>query len=166
MRVALATIAVVALLPEMALAGSGDRSARAGTARALAVRPIVLTHTAGRAIVFGRFTSGTLGGTINITSGGTVTRTGEVNFVTGSTTRTDAFSVSGDPGRAFGIVTTSGTVVSGARSMAFTTAPSASRTTIAANGRRTFSVGGRLTVAGNQGVGSYTGTYLATVTYN
>lgn len=147
-----------------AFAASGNSSTAAGTASATIVSPIVLTHTSGASLNFGKFTVGA-GGTVVIAAGGTGSVTGDVGFVPGSTTSADAFSLTGDNSRNFGITTTSGTISNGTKTMNFTTSPSASSGTTSATGTYSFTVGGTLTVTGTEGPGSYTGTYNATVQY-
>ncbi len=148
-----------------AFAASGNASTTSGTANATIVNPIVLTHTAGTTLAFGKFTRGT-GGTVVVTSAGVASVTGDVGLVPGSTSSADGFAVSGDASRSFSIATTGGNVTSGAATMAFTTAASAVTGTTSAAGAAAFTVGGTLTVSGSQVAGAYTGTYNATVNYN
>ncbi|WP_420382266.1 DUF4402 domain-containing protein [Novosphingobium sp.] len=146
-------------------AASGNTATAAGTATATIVAPIVLIHTPGAALNFGKFTVGT-GGTVVVTATGTGTTTSDVGFVPGgSTTTADQFSLTGDISRAFGITTTNGTISNGAKSMAFTTAPSSASGTTSATGTYNFTVGGTLTAVGTETAGAYTGTYNATVVY-
>lgn len=156
-------IAIVSATP--AFAASGNTSTANGSATATIVAPIVLTHTPGAALGFGRFTTGT-GGTVVVTSAGAGSITGDVAFVPGSTNAADGFTVAGDASRSFSITTTSGTVSNGTDSMPFTTSASAAGDTLSGTGTGSFTVGGTLTVAGTEGAGAYTGSYSATVTYN
>lgn len=149
-----------------AAAAPGDTSTASGVATATVVSPITLTHTPGAALNFGTLTSGTAGGTVVVTAAGAGSSTGEVTLVSGSTATADAFTVTGDAARSFSIATTAGSVSAGANSMAFTTAASAATGVLGAGGSASFTVGGTLTVAGNQAPGAYTGTYSATVAYN
>jgi len=148
-----------------AFAAPGNTSTAAGSATATVVSPIVLTHTSGAALAFGSFTTGT-GGTVVVTSAGSGSATGDVVFVPGNANTADAFTITGDFSRAYGITTTGGTVSNGTDTMAFTTAASAASGTLSATGTGGFSVGGTLTVAGTETAGAYTGSYNATVTYN
>lgn len=148
-----------------AFAASGNTSTATGSATATVVSPIVLTHTTGAALGFGKFTTGT-GGTVVVTSANVASVTGDVGFVPGSTTSADAFSLIGDASRSFSISTTGGSVSQGASSMTFTTTPSAATGTTSATGTANFTVGGTLTVVSTATAGAYTGTYNATVTYN
>jgi hypothetical protein len=156
-------IALVSATP--AFAASGNTSTATGSATATVVSPIVLTHTTGAALGFGRFTTGT-GGSITVSAAGVGSVGGDAAFVPGSTNSADAFTVAGDASRSFSIATTSGTVAAGGTSIPFTTTASAASATLTAGGTSSFTVGGTLTVAGTEAAGAYTGTYSATVTYN
>ena len=158
--------AVIALsVAAPAYAASGNTSTAAGSAVANVVAPIVLTHTSGTSLNFGSFTTGT-GGTVVVGSDGAGSATGDVGFVPSSTEAADQFTVKGDNNRNFSITTASGTVVNGATTIAFTTAPSAASGTTSATGTAAFSVGGTLTVIGTEAAGAYSGSYNATVAYD
>ena len=157
--------AMIALSSGSAYAASGNTSTTAGAAAAIVVSPITIAHDSGAVLNFGKFTAGT-GGTVVVDVAGAGTTTSDVGFVPGSVEAADSFSVLGDPNRHFSIATTGGSVVSGSNSMNFTTVPSASGDTLDSTGNGSFTVGGTLTVAAAQAVGSYTGSYNATVTYN
>ena len=165
-RTILSTVAIAALFATgtAAHAASGNTSTAAGTASATVVAPIVLTHTSGASLNFGKFTVGA-GGTVVVTSAGAGSVTSDVGFVPGSSTSADQFSLTGDNNRNFGITTTNGTISNGLKSMSFTTTPSATSGTTSITGSATFSVGGTLTATGTETPGNYTGTYNATVTY-
>lgn len=135
-----------------------------GTANATVIQPIAITHDANASLNFGAFTPGT-GGTVIVTAAGSRTPTGDVGVVPSSAASADSFTVSGDTNRTFSITTASSEVSNGSAIMAFTTTPSTPTGTLA-NGSATFKVGGTLSVAANQAVGSYTGSYNATVAYN
>ncbi len=148
-----------------ARAASGTTATAAGTASATIVAPIVLTHTTGSALNFGKFTVGA-GGTVVVTPAGAGSTTSDVGFVPGgSTTTADQFTVTADGNRNFGITTTSGTISNGTKTMSFTTVPSSASLTSSSSGTANFTVGGTLTVTGTETPGSYTGTYNATVQY-
>lgn len=165
MRTLLALIAVIACTPAQSFAASANSSAKTGTARAQAVVPLILVHTAGTSINFGRFTVGSAG-TVTVPNTGVASTTGGVSFVTGSTTGLDRFVAFGDPNRLIGITSSSGTVTSGANSMAFTTVPMLPAGFIPAAGSGFFTVGATLTASANQAPGSYSGSYIVTVTYS
>ena len=157
--------AIVLASASPAFAASGNTSTASGSATATIVEPIVLTHTSGAALGFGRFTTGT-GGSVTVSAAGVGSVGGDVAFVPGSTNSADAFSVTGDASRSFSISTGAGTVTDGTTSISFTTSPSAATGTLSTGGTATFTVGGQLTLAGTEAAGAYTGTYSATVTYN
>ena len=164
--VSAAAIAALLGVASAAHAASGNTSTAAGTATATIVAPIVLIHTPGAALNFGKFTVGA-GGTVVVSATGTGSVTSDVGFVPGgSATTADAFSLTGDINRAFGITTTSGTISNGTKSMAFTTTPSSTTGTTSVTGTYAFTVGGTLTAVGTETAGAYTGTYSATVLYN
>jgi len=163
-KIVFATLAV-ALSTGTAFAASGNSSTDTGAATAEVVQPIVLTHTPGAALNFGKFTAGT-GGTVSVSAAGTGTPGSDVAFVPGSTTAADAFTVAGEKNRTFAISTLGSSVSNGATSMNFTTAASAATGTLDNTGAAAFTVGGVLTVASGQAAGVYNGTYSATVTYN
>lgn len=161
-----AGVAIIASLATVsaAHAASGNTSTATGQASATVIAPIVLTHTSGATLNFGKFTTGT-GGSVVVTSGGAGSVTGDVGFVPGSTNTADAFALTGDISRNFGITTTGGSITNGSSSMTFTTTPSAGTGTTSATGAATFTVGGTLTVGTGLVTGAYTGTYTATVQY-
>ena len=149
-----------------AYAASGNTSTTSGAAAANIVTPIVLTHGS-TTLNFGSFTTGSGGSVIvNATGGGNTS--GDVGFVPGSSVTPDGFTVKGDTSRNFSISTTGGTVSNsgGTVSMAFSTVASAASATLDGSGNGAFTVGGTLTVVGNETAGAYTGTYNATVAYN
>jgi hypothetical protein len=165
MKKLLTAVVIAAALPGTAFAASGNTSTTNGTATATVVAPIVLTHTSGAALNFGKFTTGT-GGSVTISAAGAASVGGDVGLVPGSTSAADAFTVAGDSSRSFSIATTGGSVTSGSASMTFTTAPSATAGTLGTAGTASFTVGGTLTVSGTAAAGTYSGTYSATVAYN
>ncbi|KUR74114.1 DUF4402 domain-containing protein [Novosphingobium sp. FSW06-99] len=148
-----------------AFAATGNTSASAGSSNATVIAPIVLSHTGGSTLNFGKFTVGS-GGTVVVSPAGAGSTTGGVTFVPGSTNTADAFSVKGDPSRNFSVSTTGGNVSAGSTSMPFTTLPSATQSTLGTSGTGTFTVGSTLTVGSTIVPGTYTGTYTATVTYD
>ncbi|NBC36914.1 DUF4402 domain-containing protein [Novosphingobium sp. FSY-8] len=165
MKKMLLAVGLLAMTSAPAIAGSGSTSTATGTATANVVAPVVLSHNSGAALSFGRFTTGT-GGSVVVATSGSGSTTADVTFVPGSTTTADAFSLSGDPSRSYAVSTTAGSVSNGSKTMPFTTQPSANTGALNSAGSGSFTVGGTLTVAGNETAGSYTGSYSATVTYN
>ena len=162
----LAGAAVIASLAAVsaAHAASGNTSTATGQASATVIAPIVLTHTSGATLNFGKFTTGT-GGTVVVSSSGAGSVTGDVGFIPSSTNAADAFSLTGDVNRNFGISTTGGSITNGSSSMTFTTSPSAASGSTGSAGAATFTVGGTLNVGTGLVTGAYTGTYTATVVY-
>lgn len=159
-------VAAAAAIATPAFAAPGDTATTQGSATATIVAPITLTHNSA-ALAFGTLTSGTGGGTVTVSSGGTVSgTTGDVTVLSGSLNSADSFTVGGSANRTFTISTTGGSVAAGANSMTFTTSASGATGTLSAGGSATFTVGGTLTVGANQAAGSYTGSYNATVAYN
>lgn len=165
MRKLVALIAVVACTPMECFAASGNVETINGTARAQAVTPLILVHTTGTSIRFGRFTVGSAG-TVVVPNTGAASVTGGVTFSVGSVTGLDRFVAFGDPNRLISITTSSGTVTSGGNSMSFTTVPMLPAGYIPAGGNGFFTVGGTLSVSAGQAPGSYTGSYVVTVTYS
>jgi hypothetical protein len=164
-RIVFATAIIASIItPVSAKAASGNTSTATGSASATIIAPIVLTHTSGATLNFGKFTTGS-GGTVVVTSGGVGSVTGDVGFVPGSTNAADSFALTGDISRNFGITTTGGSITNGSSSMTFTTTPSAATGTTSSTGAATFTVGGTLTVGTGLVTGSYSGTYTATVQY-
>jgi len=149
-----------------ALAASGNTSTQPGSASAAVVAPVVLTHSAGSALSFGKFTAGTLGGTVVVTAAGAGSTTADVNFVPGSAVTADSFTVTGDANRSISVAATGSSVSNGSVTAAFTTTPSAAAVTLSATGTAAIKVGGTLTVPGNLATGTYNGSYTVTVTYN
>ena len=136
-----------------------------GSATATILSPIVVMHTLGAALSFGKFTPGT-GGTVLVTPAGAASATGGVVIISGSSGKADAFTVEGDPNRGYAVIAASGTVSSGTASMAFTTVPSAATATLSAAGAGGFTVGGTLSVPATIAAGIYTGSYSVTVNDN
>lgn len=164
-KIAIVAAASAVMLSVPALAAPGNQSTADGAATAEVVAPLTLTHDAGATLNFGTFVPGTTGGTVTVTRAGNGTAGGDVTLMPGSIEAADSFSVAGDAGRRFSIVTGAGSVTSGSDSMAFTTDARANHT-LDASGAATFTVGGELTVGANQAAGVYTGSYSVTVTYN
>ena len=163
-KIVIAAAMTSAVIAVPAAAAPGDTANTTGTANARIVAPIEISHDTGRALDFGTMTAGT-GGTVVVTTAGAGSKTGDVVLIAGSTNAADSFTVTGEANRGFTIVTTGGTVTSGANAMNFTTTASGTGN-LGAGGSTQFAVGGTLTVGSGQAAGSYTGSYTATVTYN
>lgn len=149
-----------------AFAQALDDNQAEGQAVAEVVAPITVTHVTNASLNFGTFTAGT-GGTVVVARDGTGSSTGDVVLLSGSIEASDEFTVAGDGDRTFTITTDDSDVThtDGSTTMAFTTDARADHT-LSAAGAADFTVGGTLTVAGNQLAGNYSGTYVVTVDYN
>jgi hypothetical protein len=166
-KIALAALATVIAAGTAHAAPTGNSSTAQGSATATIVAPIVLTHVDGAVLSFGTFTTGAGGAVIVSAADGTGNDTGEVGFVSGSTTSADQFTVTGDPARTFDIVVRNGSVTNGTDSMVVRPAASAATGALdGTTGTASFSVGGRLVVAGTESEGVYNGSYDAEVSYN
>lgn len=166
MQVRLITIVLLAWLPGVASADSGNGEARTASANAQVVRPLVLSHWSGQVLRFGRFTVGASGGTVTISPAGSGSVAGGVAFVAGSVTSADRMIVQGDPNRLISITSGNGSVTNGSAAMGFTTVPSVPAGYIPLLGSGYFTVGGTLSVSGGQAPGSYSGSYPVVVAYN
>ncbi|NBC36885.1 DUF4402 domain-containing protein [Novosphingobium sp. FSY-8] len=160
----------------------GNASARSGDATARVVSPVTLIHgriatglmaaasttqsVASATLSFGKFTTGSGGGHVTVSTGSSGSVAGDVQFVSDSSVSADVFSITGDAQRAYTVATTSGTVTYGNYSMSFTTTPSKSAGTLNILGRDTFTVGGTLEVPAQIAPGVYSGSYAALLTYN
>ncbi|MCB2049528.1 MAG: DUF4402 domain-containing protein [Novosphingobium sp.] len=167
-KIAMVAVAAVLATGTAHAAPTGNSSTADGAATATIVAPIVLTHVESAVLSFGTFTTGGGGSVVVSAADGTGSDNGEVGFVSGSTTSADEFTVTGDPLRTFGIVTRRGTVtgVNSGDTMDFRTTPSAPDGALDGTGNASFTVGGRLTVAGTESPDVYEGTYEAEVSYN
>lgn len=154
------------------LHGSGAYAASAtSNATATVVTPIAISNTA--ALAFGKFSAGT-GGTVVVSTAGSRSFTGNVVLLAGDVGSAAAFSVTGDASATYAITLPGSaatiTRVSGTETMSvatFVSNPAAGATgTLSVGGAQTINVGGTLTVASAQVVGSYTGTYAVSVEYN
>jgi len=157
------------LVPLSSAHAAGNTATNSGATNATIVAPIVLTHTTGAALNFGKFLTATGGGTMAITPLGGQTASGAVTIVSGGAPAADAFTVSGGASRTFTINVSSGTVSNGGTTpttMAFTTTASATTGTMSATGTASFTVGGTLTSIGTEPSGTYNGSYSVTVAYN
>jgi len=150
-----------------AQAASSNASTATGSSTGKVVAPIVLTHTTGAALNFGSFSIGTTGGKVDVTPAGVATVTKQVTFAPGGTTpAADQFVVTGEKKTAFTIATTGGSVSNGTSTMTFTTTSSVANASTGKDGVYSFTVGGKLTVAGTETGGAYSGSYTATVAYD
>jgi hypothetical protein len=141
-----------------------------GTAQAVVVRSLAILAV--DTLSFGDLTRPTAAGTVVMDPSGTITTTGGVLTST-AIAQTGArgpgtFAVNGDPGRLFTVdLPTVAILRQGSRNMRLSAFRSnwTSGTAFSASGTFTLSVGATLNVLSNQTVGTYTGTYAVTVTY-
>ncbi|MCB2063887.1 MAG: DUF4402 domain-containing protein [Novosphingobium sp.] len=165
-KIAMVALAAVIATGTAHAAPTGNSASANGQAKAKIVAPITLTHVDGAVLDFGIFTTGGGGAVVVSAADGSGNDTGEVGFVTGSSTSADSFTVTGDPDRGFNIVTRNGSVTNLTDTMVVRPTPSAATGTLDGTGNATFTVGGRLIVAGTESEGDYEGTYVAEVAYN
>lgn len=143
------------------------------TSTGTVVTPINITKAAD--LAFGSFAAGT-GGTITVSPNGTRSVTGTVLPVTGGTAAAAKFDVTGDGSSTYTIsVVGDANLTSGGNNMAFNVISDLSASAITSGtvsigtltaGAQSIFVGGTLTVASAQAVGTYTGNIVATVEYN
>jgi len=166
----MATMALaMTLLPGTAF-GAPSSSTVNGTAQAVVVRSLAILAV--DTLSFGDLTRPTAAGTVVMDPSGTITTTGGVLTST-AIAQTGArgpgtFAVNGDPGRLFTVdLPTVAILRQGSRNMRLSAFRSnwTSGTAFSASGTFTLSVGATLNVLSNQTVGTYTGTYAVTVTY-
>lgn len=148
--------AVAATFAVPAAAAPGDTATDQGTATATIIAPISITHGGG-ALDFGTIVSPTVSSTVTVVAGAPNVTGGDAVWLSGGSS--DSFTVNGQVGRTFSIITTGGTM----GGMSFTTDAPASGTIV--SGGTVFSVDGELTIPGGQAAGVYTGNYDATVSY-
>lgn len=155
-----------------AFAQSANSSTSPGAAQAAVVAPLQIT--AGTNLRFGQFANATTAGTITIDPFGTVSTTGGMiganTFAQTAAGRGNAtFRMTGNPNATVGItVSTNVQVVSGINRMSitgFTGNVANSAIVLDATGAYTLAVGATINVNANQAPGSYSGTYILTVTY-
>jgi Domain of unknown function (DUF4402) len=164
----LLAVAASSLAPGAAIAAPATGFAQANVVTPGAIVPLNVLR-------FGQFLQPTTAGTLTVDIAGAVTTTGGV---TGTTTLVQtgtgrgpgSFGLTGSPNRQTDIIVpTSSTITSGSQTMtvnAFTSnANGGGKLKLDATGYQTLIIGATLNVGANQAVGSYTGTYTITVTF-
>lgn len=155
-----------------ARAQSANTSSAQGAAIATVVGPVKVT--AGAGLRFGQFVSPATAGTITIDPFGTVTTSGgmvgaDAFSQTGAGRGNATFAVNGNVNAAFSVkISNNIQLASGANRMkvnVFTGNVVGGAGVLDASGSYTLTVGATLSVNANQPVGSYSGTYSVTVTY-
>lgn len=143
---------------------AGDTATATGQAAAEIVSPIAISHDSAT-LHFGTLVPGTAPSTVTVNTDNSVIIVGDANHVPGVTPTADSFTVTGEAGRIFNILTFPGEVLNAQNDkMAFTTRAAVSDT-LQAGGNKLL-VGGTLDVAVAQPSGTYTGGYGVTVSYN
>lgn len=159
----------VAAAPISAMAAPGGSSTLTGSATATIIQPISIVAT--NPLRFGVLAQPTTAGTVTVSTSGAVTTTGGMagnNAIAqgSSAPRAGTFRVSGDPGRQFFVnLPTSATVNKTGGSMTINLFTVGALTGSPA-GTLDIAVGGTLAIQAAQAVGTYTGTYQVTASYN
>jgi hypothetical protein len=155
--------------PASAWAAPGGTSTMTGTASATLIQPI--TITAINPLRFGSMARPTTAGTVTVSTAGAVSTTGgmvgNTAIAQGSSgPQAGTFRVTGDPGRQFFVtLPTSATVTKTGASMTINLF-TVGALTGSPVGTLDIAVGGTLSVAAAQSVGTYSGTYQITASYN
>lgn len=161
------TFAVLGLFANTAKAATAGPAT--GSATAIIIGALTLTHNAAATLNFGTTVSGTAGTIVVSAKDGTSTSTG-VTFNSGITTQ-DGFTVIGAAGQSFTVTLPSTvTVTSGANTMTVSALTSfcgvaATSSCVASVTGTNIGVGGTLTVPASQATGTYNGTYPLSITY-
>lgn len=153
------------LAPQQASGAARNSAVQTGSASAVVADALSLEHVAGAILQFGRLVVSSAG-TVVVTTSGVSTTSGGVALAAGSSASTDRFIARGEPNRLISISTSGGVLRSGANAMTFTTTPMLPAGYIPTSGAGYFTVGGVLSVSLGQPAGTYSGTYVAAITYN
>ncbi len=155
--------------PASAFAAPGGTASMTGSANATIIQPISIVAV--NALRFGNMARPTATGTVTVSTSGALTTTGgmvgNTAIAQGSSgPQAGTFRVSGDPGRQFFVtLPTSATVTKTGGSMTINLF-TVGALTGSPTGTLDIAVGGTLTVSAAQAVGTYTGTYQVTASYN
>lgn len=171
LRYLLTLTASVALASGPALAASGNPATATGRANAAVIAPIGISNVS--ALRFGAFVKPTTAGTLTVSTAGVATAAGGVvgmNTIAQTTGGPGAaqFLIILQPNINFTVqIPASISLSSGSQSMTVTNLATALQTISTFRGLRTYSlrIGGRLNVAANQAIGTYSGTYSVTAVY-
>ncbi len=166
-----ALLTALALAPGVASAAPGNSSSRPGAARAAVVQPIRIVAV--NPLRFGQIARPTTAGRIIMSPTGVITATGgllpSTAIVQTIARGPGSFTMTGDPNRVFRLRLPTGNVTlrSGTRTLRMNAMRSSVTGTprLSAAGTFAFTVGATLNLAANQTVGTYSGTYAATVVY-
>ena len=155
-----------AALAALATGAHAQNSASATAQSAVTiVQGIGITNT--KPLAFGTIVGGGAAGTVTLSSGGVFSQTGNVTQL-GTGQSAAAFTVAGDPSRAFSLtIPASFTLAGSSASLVVTTLPSGTGTqNLSASGTYALTVGGSFPLAAAQATGAYTGSFAVTVQYN
>ena len=167
-------LVLLASIAALALGSTASFAATSTTASATAtvMLPIAISKTAD--LVFGKFIAGA--GDVTVDTAGARTGTGVV--LVNSSPGAASFAITGEPSATYAIDFTGSdtTVGDGTDIMALSlfsdltagsaTSGTAATGTLDGTGNQTLYVGGKLTVVGTEGNGSYTGNIAVAVNYN
>jgi hypothetical protein len=167
-------LALIASFALVAAAVSAPSLAADAGASANVMIPIAIAK--GTDMAFGRFASGSAGGTVTINTLGARDKTGDV-VLAGGTPGAATFTVTGEPSVGYAITLPATATLTGAgggtmvltlasdTTAAGITSGQAASGTLSGTGTQTLYVGGSLAVAAGQTAGAYTGIFSATVAY-
>lgn len=159
------------LVPGMANAAPGDSSSQAGAAQATIVGPLRIVAV--DALNFGQIARPSTLGTIVMSPQGVITATGgllpSTAIVQTISRGPGSFTITGDPNRAFRLVLPIGALIlrSGTNILRISAMRSniTGTPSLSAAGSFALTVGATLHLGANQAIGTYSGTYTATVVY-
>ncbi len=162
-------LASLAGLPAMAAAG--NTTVLSGVVGAIITAPVQLVAVS--PLQFGALLQPVTGGTLTVSPSGAVTTTGDVGTARAiaqpNAPAPATFNLTGLPGTLFAASGVSQVTISnGSKTMTvgqFTISGTSSGGIIGLNGTATFTIGGTLTVAPGQAIGTYSGIFPITVTY-
>lgn len=143
-----------------------------GTVNTTAAVVRTLSITSATDLSFGTFAAGNSAGTVSVSATGNRTATGGVTLVSASTGSQATISLSGTPSTSYSVslpATVQLTASGGSATMSigsFTTTLNALQGSLNASGTGSFGIGGTLSVAANQAVATYTGSFTVTLNYN
>lgn len=160
----------------LVLAGFGmpayAQNSTQGTVNASANVVRILSVTSTSDLSFGSFAPGPTSGTVVMTAVGNRTATGGVTLVNASAGAQATVNLAGTPSTSYAVTLPSSvtlTAASGGATMtlgSFTTTLTGGAGSLNTAGTGSFGVGGTLTVAANQPISVYTGSFPVTLTYN
>lgn len=168
-RIRLLLIALTAVVPVSALAAPSGTSTMTGTASATVIRPISIVAV--NALRFGVMARPTTAGTVTVSTTGVVTTTGGMvgnNAIAqgASAAQAGTFRVTGDPGRQFFVTLPASATLSRTGASMTINLFTVGALTGSPAGSLDIAVGGTISVQAAQTVGTYTGTYQVTASYN